>query len=64
MDSGDPVWTALFVLVAIGIVLFFAIMIRRNLSHGSCCCGCSKSGKKKGGCCHCKEVARHSPLKK
>ncbi|MDV0444147.1 hypothetical protein [Methanorbis rubei] len=58
MDSDDPFWTVLFVLLAVAILLVFGLMLKRNLSQGSCCCGCSK--KDKGGCCQCAVASREA----
>ncbi|MCZ9319838.1 hypothetical protein [Methanocorpusculum vombati] len=66
MDSGDPVWTVLFVLIAVVIVILFVRMVKKNLCDAGSCCGCChKSGGKDGGCSHCKGTSHHhSPLKK
>ncbi|HJJ99225.1 MAG TPA: hypothetical protein O0X23_03315 [Methanocorpusculum sp.] len=60
MDSGDPVWTVLFVLTAVVIVILFVRMVKKHLCDaGSCCGGCPHSGGKNGGCCHCKGTSHH-----
>ncbi|HJJ99767.1 MAG TPA: hypothetical protein O0X46_03325 [Methanocorpusculum sp.] len=65
MASGDPIWTAVFVVVAVMIVILFVRMVKNHLCDaGSCCGNCSRSGGKSGGCSHCKGASRHSSLKK